>query len=471
MKNVKGKVRAIRSQVVEIEFVDNQPSAGEVLTLVAKPDVRFVVVESTGNGSFWCFALGTIDEIRRGMDVVGDGRQFEIPVSENVLSRILNVFGEPIDSGGPIKATDRAAVFSDVPGQIVGQDISVLPTGIKVIDLFAPVVFGGKVGLFGGAGVGKTMLLTEILNNVVADGHKEKGNVKDGQFLSVFAGVGERSREGLELYERLAPTPAFKNTTMVFGTMGQNPAYRFFSAFTSVAIAEYFRDKMKKDVLVFIDNVFRFAQAGNELSTLTGAIPSEDGYQSTIESQMAQLHERLSSSESNSITTVQAVYVPADDILDYGVQVIFPYLDSNIVLSRDLYKEGLLPAVDVLSSVSSALLPEVVGEKHYEAAVAGKKLLEEMQALQRIVSLVGESELGQEDRTRYQRGRKLRNFMTQNFSVAKDQRGQEGVFMDPVDTVNDAADIVAGKYDEVPEEAFMFIGSAKEAAGNANTQR
>jgi F-type H+-transporting ATPase subunit beta len=249
---------------------------------------------------------------------------------------------------------------------------------------------------------------------------------------------------------------------MVFGTMGQNPAYRYFSAFTAVAVAEYFRDSLKKDVLVFVDNVFRFAQAGNELSVLTGAMPSEDGYQPTMESQMAEFHERLSSNEQNSITTVQAVYVPADDILDYGVQVVFPYLDSNVVLSRELYKEGILPAVDILNSKSTALSPKYVGEDHYKVAVAGKKLLEQMESLQRIVSLVGESELGSEDKTKYQRGRKLRNFMTQNFGVAEGQRGKKGVYVDVASTVADAKDIIEGKYDKVPEQKFLFVGSAKE---------
>jgi F-type H+-transporting ATPase subunit beta len=304
--------------------------------------------------------------------------------------------------------------------------------------------------------VGKTLLLTEVLNNVVSGAGPANSAGKD--YLSVFAGIGERSREGVELYDRLGKTKAFDRTTMVFGSMGQNPAYRFYSAFTAVSVAEYFRDVLKKNVLVFVDNVFRFVQAGNELSVVTGAIPSEDGYQPTIESQMADFHERLSSNKENSITTVQAVYVPADDILDYGVQAVFPYLDSNIVLSRDLYKEGLLPAIDVLSSTSSALVPGVVGQEHYSTALSGKRLLEEMEALQRIVSLVGESELSHEDKTMYQRGRKLRNFMTQDFTVAESQRGKKGVFVDIKTTISDTKDIINGVYDEIPEERFCLLG-------------
>jgi len=464
---IKGKIASILGQVVEVVFLEEKPALYDLVVSGDGGKVRMVVVSSSGENSFWCFVLGEVGELSRGMDVLGDSRRFSLPVGEGLLGRVVNVFGEGIDGKGDgFAGKVRKPIFREVGRSFSGREARILPTGIKVVDLFAPVVMGGKVGLFGGAGVGKTMLLTEILNNVVADGRNVHGGAqKNGDYLSVFAGVGERSREGLELYDRLSKTPAFKRTSMVFGTMGQNPAHRFFSAYSAVTIAEYFRDEMKKNVLFFVDNLFRLAQAGNELSVLTSATPSEDGYQPTIESEMARFHERLVSTKEASVTTVQAIYVPADDILDYGVQVVFPYLDSSIVLSRDLYKEGLLPAVDILASTSSALTPEIVGKEHYSVAVSGKKLLESMANLERIVSLIGESELSHEDMVIYRRGMKLRNFMTQKFFVAEGQRGEGGSFVDVKATVTGAGDIISGKYDDVSAEKFMFVGEAKEAVG------
>lgn len=453
MKRLKGKVRVIRNQVVEAQFFDRQPTVGEIVS-VGK--TKLVVVESSKEGGFWCFVLGSMQEILRGSQVVGKGEIFELPLGKAVLGRIIDALGNPLDGGVEVKASARLPILHDKTGTLNPRKTEVLQTGIKSVDLFAPIVLGGKVGLFGGAGVGKTMLLTEILQNVVA------GEGLSQDYLSVFAGVGERSREGLELYERVQKTDAASKTTMVFGTMGQNPAFRFFSAFAGVTVAEYFRDELQKNVLMFVDNVFRFAQAGNELSVLTGAIPTEDGYQPTIESQMAQFHERLGASAQNSITTVQAVYVPADDILDYGVQVVFPYLDTNIILSRDLYKEGILPAVDVLASKSSALSPEYVGEKHYKVSVEAKKLLEKVNSLERIVSLVGEAELGQHDRTIYERGKKLKNYMTQNFHVAAGQLGQSGVSVSIETVVSEVEKIMEGEYDKLAEEHFRFIGSVED---------
>jgi len=459
MKRLKGQVRIIRNQVVEVEFFERQPSVGEVVSI---GETKLIVVESSREEGFWCFVLGDMQGIRRGSQVVGQGELFELPLGKAVLGRVIDALGNPLDGGVEVKTTARLPVLRNKIGNLNPRKTDILQTGIKSVDLFAPIVLGGKVGLFGGAGVGKTMLLTEILQNVVS------GKMLGGDYLSVFAGVGERSREGLELYERVRKTDAGAKTTMVFGTMGQNPAFRFFSAFAGVTVAEYFRDEMQKNVLMFVDNVFRFAQAGNELSTLTGNIPTEDGYQPTIESQMAQFHERLGASAQNSITTVQAVYIPADDILDYGVQVVFPYLDTNIILSRDLYKEGILPAIDVLSSKSSALMPEYVGEKHYKVSVDAKKLLEKVNSLERIVSLVGEAELGQKDRTVYERGKKLKNYLTQNFHVASGQLGREGVSV-PVETVvAEVEGIMEGKYDKLAEEHFRFIGSVEDKLTRLN---
>lgn len=310
------------------------------------------------------------------------------------------------------------------------------------------------MGLFGGAGVGKTILLTEILNNVVKK--------EENKSVSVFAGIGERAREGYELHESLKQTGVIDSTTLIFGPMGENPAVRFLSAFSAATLAEYFRDKEKQNVLFFVDNIFRYAQAGNELSTLTSNLPSEGGYQATLESEMAEFHERLVSTKTASITSVEAVYVPADDLLDHGVQAVFPYLDSVVVLSRDLYQQGLLPAVDIISSSSASLSAGVVGDFHYEVATQAKTILKQAESLERIVSLVGQAELSPEDQLIYNRAKKIRNFMTQRFFVAEAQRGKEGSYVSVEETAKGVNGILVGKYDQIPEDKFMFIGSIEE---------
>jgi len=329
-----------------------------------------------------------------------------------------------------------------------------LTTGIKVIDLFAPLLKGGKMGLFGGAGVGKTMLLTEILHNVLG--------TSGGKSLSVFAGVGERSREGLELYHALNDTRSLPFSSLIFGNMGENPAIRFLTAYAAVTLAEYYRDELGKDILFFIDNLFRFAQAGNELSTLMNVIPSEDGYQATLESEMASFHERLSSTDKNYISSIEAIYVPSDDLLDYAVQSIFPYLESIVVLSREIYQQGIVPAIDILASSSVALDPLYVGDFHFEVALSAKNILKRAENLERIVSLVGESELSKEDQITFRRARRIKNFMTQNFFVAEGQKGIKGAFV-PLDVcLKDVNGIIMGKYDRIPEERFLYIGSIGE---------
>jgi F-type H+-transporting ATPase subunit beta len=308
--------------------------------------------------------------------------------------------------------------------------------------------------LFGPRRVGKTILLTEILHNIVGKSTEKS--------MSVFAGIGERSREGLELYLSLIKSNVMQNSTLIFGPMGENPAIRFLAAYSAATVAEYFRDVQKTNVLFFIDNAYRFAQAGNELSTLTNNLPSEDGYQATLESEMAQLHERLLSTNDAGITTIEAIYVPADDILDHGVQSIFPYLDGNVVLSRQLYQQGLLPAVDILSSSSTTLHPTIVGEKHFECALSAKAVLKQAESLERIVALVGESELSQEDQLIYKRAKKIRNFMTQRFSVAESQSSKSGVFIPMAEAINDLQGIIDGRYDHIPEDKFLFIGLTRD---------
>ncbi len=455
VKNNSGKVVSVRGQVIEVEFRDKKPSVNDLLSLERDPAIKMEVYSSSAEDTFFCLALAPTRTIARGDVVISHGQPIMFPVGPEMLGRTVDIFGNPHDNKGPIKTKDSLPIHHSVEYQGGSEPPQeVIETGIKVVDLFAPILRGGKMGLFGGAGVGKTMLLSEILHNVVGRMNKKA--------VSVFAGVGERSREGLDLHQALSQSGVLSSSSLVFGPMGANPAIRFLSCYAAVTLAEYFRDVMEKEVLFFIDNVFRFAQAGNEISVLTDSIPSEDGYQATLESQMAHFHERLSSNKSAIITSIEAIYVPADDLLDHGVQAIFPYLDSQVVMSRSIYQEGLLPAVDILGSTSSALIPSIVGEDHYTVALRGKQLLKDSLNLQRIVSLVGESELSPEDQVTFRRGRKLRNYMTQRFFVAEGQRIEQGTFVNLKTTIDDAKGIIEGRFDHIPEENFLYIGSTKE---------
>lgn len=452
-----GKIIGIKGHIVEVEFPTHQrPNINDVLYLDENPGVRMQVFRSSGNNTFYCIALSRINYYSRGAKVIDSGMSLTIPVGESVLGRVMDIFGNPVDGRGGIDA-ERKPIINDAPdfSKIKAQQ-EVLETGIKIIDFFAPMVKGGKVGLFGGSGVGKTILLTEILHNIVTL-DKERN-------VSVFAGVGERTREGQELHEELDRTGVLPSVALVFGSMGDSPTVRFLTGVSAVAVAEEFRDSLGKNVLFFIDNMYRFAQAGNELAMLMNTIPSEDGYQATLASEMGMMHERLVSSGDSYITTVEAIYVPADDILDQGVQAIYDYLDSGVVLSRDVYREGRLPAVDILSSGSAALSPETVELAHYTVSLAAKSLLKRAESLDRIVSLVGESELSDSDKREYQRAKKLKNFMTQPFFVAEKQTGRPGKYVSLSETVEDVQGIINGEYDEVSEDHFLFIGSAKEAA-------
>lgn len=447
-----GRIIGVKGQVVEIEFLGKKPQVRDLLILKGNPDVRFEVYASSGINRFYCLSFSRTNNLFRGARVENTQTPIMFPVGSELLGRVVDIFGRPIDARGDIKAQDSipvhrsAAHVSDI---VTKQEL--LETGVKVLDIFAPLMRGGKMGLFGGAGVGKTILLTEILHNVVGR-EKEKS-------VSVFAGVGERAREGLDLFDALNKSGVAENASLVFGPMGENPATRFLAAFSAVALAEHFRDSEKKDVLFFIDNVYRFAQAGNELSTLTRTIPSEDGYQATLESEMADFHERLVPTRNAYISTVEAIYVPADDLLDHGVQAIFPYLDSVVVLSRSLYQEGILPAIDILSTTSATLTRTVVGDIHYETAIQAKSILKQAESLERIVSLVGEAELSGEDQLVYKRARKVKNYMTQSFFVAETQSGLKGSYVPLKTAIEDLNGILKGKFDQIPEEKFRFIGS------------
>jgi F-type H+/Na+-transporting ATPase subunit beta len=453
--NDTGLIVGVQGQIIEVYFRNNQPSVHDILVLEDDLNIKMQVASPSGPQSFFCLSLSPTNKLYRGLRVINTKKPIMIPTGSGVLGRAMNIFGEPIDGLGPIKKEGDKPIYSEgLDYDDIVKHNEILETGIKAIDFFSPMTQGGKIGLFGGAGVGKTVLLTEIIHNVVIL-HKEKN-------VSVFAGVGERIREGHELYETLLDKKVLQSVSLILGTMGENPAIRFLTGYAAVALAEYFRDGLKKDVLFFIDNIFRFAQAGNELSVLMNTIPSEDGYQATLTSEMAGLHERLVSSRENSITSIEAIYVPNDDILDQGVQAIFPYLDSSVVLSRSIYQEGLLPAIDLLSSSSANLNPETVGQLHYDVALKALNLLKQATSLNRIVSLVEESELSPSDKLTYERAKKLRNFMTQNFFVTENQTGKKGSYVPREKTVTDVQDLLSGKYDNITDDKFSYIGSLKE---------
>jgi F-type H+-transporting ATPase subunit beta len=451
----KGKIVSIKGQIVEVEFTDVQPSMYDILVLEEDESVKMEVYASSSRNSFYCLSYTPMQKMYRGATVVNTTKPIEIPIGKEVLGRIINIFGETQDGKGPIISKERRSV---IPNPVPYDDIvpadKLLVTGIKVIDFFSPLLKGGKVGLFGGAGVGKTILLTEIIHNVVIR-NKEKN-------VSVFTGVGERSREGQELYESLEESGVLDSVSLIYGLMGENPAVRFKTATVGASIAEYFRDEQARDVLFFIDNIFRYAQAGNELSTLMSTIPSEGGYQATMATEMAAFHERLVSNKKGSITSFEAVYVPADDITDYAVQSIFPYFDSTVVLSREIYQLGRFPAIDLLSSTSSGLTVDIVGELHYRTLIESQNLLKKAVSLERIVSLVGESELSQQDQQEYRRSKILQNYMTQTFFVVESQTGRPGAFVPIEETVADVRDILDGKYDDRNADDFLFLGSLRQ---------
>jgi F-type H+-transporting ATPase subunit beta len=454
IKKITGKIISVRDPVIEVEYTGEPwPKVKDILTIENKPEVRMQVIKSSTEGRFYCLGLSDLRSVSRGDTIINSGSQLMIPVGTGLFGRIINVFGEPKDGKGPITANECRSIYNEPPKYSdVSPKLEFLETGIKIVDLYAPLVKGGKVGLFGGSGVGKTVLLTEILHNII--------NKDRERNVSVFCGVGERSREGHELYEELRSSDVADSVSLVFGSMGESPSVRFLTAYAGTTIAEYMRDELGKNVLFFMDNVFRFAQAGNEISLLMGNIPSEGGYQPTLTSEIAHIHERLVTKSDTSITVIEAIYLPEDDILDQAAQSVFGYLDSSIVLSRDAYKEGRLPAVDIISSGSDSLNISNVSAKHYYVATEAKRILKQSELLERIVSLVGESELSEEDRTIYQRAKKIRNYMTQNFFVAENQTGRKGVYVPLEETIAVVKGILEGRYDDIPEDKFLYIGGS-----------
>lgn len=452
---------SIIGQIVEVAFDGELPAIGDMLVMEDDRSVKMEVYTSSGTGSFYCLVYSHTRNVKRGKTVLGTGSSIMIPVGKGILGRVIDIFGAPQDDAGPVKYARKVKILhNDVDFSKVKPPKELLETGIKVLDFFAPLYKGGKVGFFGGAGVGKTVLLTEIIHNVVI--LRQEGKTKVSQLAhegaSVFAGVGERTREGQELFNTLKESKVLPYAALIYGQMGENPAVRFRTALAGVSICEQFRDEEQFDVLFFLDNIFRFTQAGYELSTMMNSIPSEGGYQATLASEIASFHERLISTERGSITTFESVYVPADDITDPAVQAIFPYLDSVVVLSRNVYQDGRLPAIDILSSTSSALNPALIGELHYDTVMKAQVLLKKAASLDRIVSLIGGSELGPEDQLIYKRAKLLKNYMTQNFFVTESQTGKKGNYVTLKDVVSDVKAILEGKHDTHSPESMLYIG-------------
>lgn len=479
--DIKGTVKSILGQIAEVEFEHQLPSVHDVLKVEDMDNVLLEVWASASINSFYCIVLSTDNNLKRGMKVTNTGTSITIPVGNQVLGRAFDIFGNVQDGGDELNKKESMPIFNkELAFDRIEAPTKILETGIKAIDFFAPILKGGKAGIFGGAGVGKTILLTEIIHNIVilnntegikttdpeAGPQKEKKGLgfsfNKAKVVSVFTGVGERVREGHELYETLKESDVLPQVVLLVGQMGENPAVRFRTALGGVTMAEYFRDEAKKDVLFFIDNVFRFAQAGYELATLMNTIPGEGGYQATLASEMGRFHERLVSTKENAITSIEAIYVPSDDVSDPAVQSIFPFLDASVILSRNIYQEGRFPAMDMLSSTSSALNPKTVGQKHYKTLLEAQGIMKKALSLERIVSLIGESELNPADQVLYKRSLLIKSYMTQSFFVTEAQTGRPGKFVKLNDTVNDVSDIVSGKYDTIQTEKIMFIGSMKD---------
>ncbi|MDD4989336.1 MAG: F0F1 ATP synthase subunit beta [Candidatus Pacebacteria bacterium] len=455
MQKSKGKIVQIIGTVVDVEFEEGSlPLLYNALTIgEGKTMVTLEVARHLGFGQIRAIALNSTDGLKRGAEVHDTGAPISVPVGKEVLGNLFNVFGNTIDANAKQNFTKRWPIHRQAP-PLVDQlpKTEIFETGIKVIDLLAPFVRGGKVGLFGGAGVGKTVLLKELIRNVA----EESGGV------SVFAGVGERTREGNDLLLEMQESKVIDKAALVFGQMNEVPGARARVALSALTMAEYFRDEESKDVLLFIDNIFRFSQAGSEVAALLGKMPSAVGYQSTLATEMGELQERITSTKKGAITSVQAIYVPADDITDPAPATVFSHLDSTIVLSRALTELGIYPAVDPLASTSSALDPKIVGKEHYMVARAVQKTLQRYSELQDIINLLGIEELSPEDRVLVARARKIQKFLSQPFFVAEVFSGIAGKFVKREDTIQSFKEILEGKHDDKSEEMFYMKGGIKE---------
>ena len=467
----KGRVFQVTGAVVDVKF-DNVNDLPAILTaLICDNNGSRLVLEVAqhlGESVVRCIAMDATDGLVRGQEVINTGKPIEVPVGPDMLGRIINVVGEPVDGRGEIKSKNMYPIHRDAPAFVdQSTDTEILTTGIKVIDLLEPYAKGGKIGLFGGAGVGKTVLIMELINNI-AKGH--------GGY-SVFAGVGERTREGNDLYNEMIESGvidlkgANSKTVLVYGQMNEPPGARARVALTGLSQAEYFRDEAHQDVLFFVDNIFRFTQAGSEVSALLGRIPSAVGYQPTLGTDMGAMQERITSTKNGSITSVQAVYVPADDLTDPAPATTFAHLDATTVLSRSIAELGIYPAVDPLDSTSRILDPSVVGEEHYKVARGVQEILQKYKSLQDIIAILGMDELSDEDRLVVSRARKIQRFLSQPFHVAEVFTGTPGVFVKLEDTIKGFKGILDGLYDDVPEQAFYMVGTIEDVLRKAESMK
>ncbi|MBQ1703393.1 MAG: F0F1 ATP synthase subunit beta, partial [Oscillospiraceae bacterium] len=455
-----GKVIEILGPVLDIRFKD-----GELPNLLNAVEVRgdnknliCEVMQHIGDNVARCIAMGSTDGLRRGLDAVNTGSPITVPVGEECLGRVFNLLGEPVDNMPAPEAKERWPIHRPAPAYDEQETATeIFETGIKVVDLICPYAKGGKIGLFGGAGVGKTVLIMELIHNIAT----QHGG------LSVFTGVGERTREGNDLYYEMKESGVISKTALVYGQMNEPPGARMRVGLSGLTMAEYFRDVKNQDVLLFIDNIFRFTQAGSEVSALLGRMPSAVGYQPTLATEMGALQERITSTKKGSITSVQAVYVPADDLTDPAPATTFAHLDATTVLDRSIASLGIYPAVDPLGSTSRILSPEIVGAEHYEVARKVQEMLQRYKELQDIIAIMGMDELSEEDKLVVARARKIQRFLSQPFSVAEQFTGMEGKYVPLSETVRGFKEIIEGRHDDLPESAFLFVGSIDEAVEKA----
>lgn len=462
-----GKIKQVMGPVVDIEFAPGQlPPIYQAVKVTNKTNgdkewnLVMEVAQHLGENMVRCIAMDATDGLSRGQAALDTGNQIMMPVGRETLGRILNVIGEPVDEAGPVTPKKYYPIHRDAPS-FKEQSVTVQPfwTGIKVVDLLAPYARGGKIGLFGGAGVGKTVLIQELINNIAT---------QHGGY-SVFAGVGERSREGNDLYHEMKESGVIEKTCLVFGQMNEPPGARARVALSALSVAEYFRDEENQDVLLFVDNMFRFTQAGSEVSALLGRIPSAVGYQPTLATEMGELQERITSTSKGSITSIQAIYVPADDYTDPAPATAFTHLDATTNLSRQIAELGIYPAVDPLASTSRILDPQVVGDEHYRVARLVQSVLQRYKDLQDIIAILGMDELSEDDKLLVSRARKIQRFLSQPFFVAEQFTGLKGKFVKIEDTIRGFREIAEGKYDDISEQAFYLVGTIEDALEKAKT--
>ena len=450
-----GKITQIVGAVLDIKFTGKLPEINEAIEITRKEGSRLIVeaAQHLGDDTVRCIAMGPTDGLVRGMDAVARGSAISVPVGENTLGRMFNVLGEPIDEIEPPTDVEYSPIHRKAPAfEEQSTSAEILETGIKVVDLLCPYQKGGKIGLFGGAGVGKTVLIQELIHNIAT----EHGG------YSVFTGVGERTREGNDLYYEMKESGVIDKTTMVFGQMNEPPGARMRVALSGLTMAEYFRDKGGKDLLLFIDNIFRFTQAGSEVSALLGRMPSAVGYQPTLQTEMGALQERITSTKNGSITSVQAVYVPADDLTDPAPATTFAHLDATTVLERSIAELGIYPAVDPLASTSRILDPRIVGQEHFDTARGVQEILQKYKELQDIIAILGMDELSEDDKMVVNRARKIQRFLSQPFFVATQFTGMDGKYVPVAETIRGFREILEGKHDDVPEGHFLNAGTIDE---------